>query len=257
MQIPQLLGSVTQRDFVVYTACDTEYFDQFGQVFCTSAQRAGQVSVHLHLFNPRDDQLEWCRTNDVSATWEHVDVAAFDRAAANLMAAGGEELRRTQVAMTKGNDVNVQQRIAKTYYACARFIRLAEVHQSCPVVFAGDVDAVVRKPMPRLSTDRNFYIHQIFGAKARFLAGGLYLNSGAGEFVQAYANVLRSTIEQDRLYWSVDQDVLDPLVPRFNYGQLPETLIDWNMRADSVIWTAKGARKNNQSFVNEQQQYTA
>jgi hypothetical protein len=257
MQIPQSMGQIAQHDFVVYTACDTEYFDQFGQIFCTSAQRSGQAPVHLHLFNPRPDQLEWCQANGVSTTWEHVDVAAFDRAAANLMAAGGEELRRTQVAMTKGNDVSVQQRIAKTYYACARFIRLAEVHQLCPVVFAGDVDAVVRKPMPRLGTDRDFYIHQIFGAKARFLAGGLYLNPGAAGFVQAYANVLRSTIEQDLLYWSVDQDVLDPVVPRFNYGQLPETLIDWNMRADSVIWTAKGARKNNASFVNEQQQYTA
>jgi hypothetical protein len=179
----------------------------------------------------------------------------FEQAAANLMAAGGEELRRTQVAMTKGNDVSVQQRMAKTYYACARFIRLAQVHQSCPVAFACDIDAVVRKPVPRLGTDRDFYIHQIFGAKARFLAGGLYLNPDAGKFVQAYANVLRATIEKDILYWSVDQDVLDPLVPRFRYGQLPETLIDWNMRRDSVIWTAKGARKNNTSFVNEQRQY--
>lgn len=255
MQIPQSLGTIPHRDFVVYTACDAEYFDQFGQVFCTSAQQAGQVPVHLHLFNPRDDQLEWCQTNDVSATWEHVDTSVFAQAAANLMAAGGEGLRRTQVAMTKGNDVSVQQRMAKTYYACARFIRLAQVHQSCPVAFACDIDAVVRKPVPRLGTDQDFYIHQIFGAKARFLAGGLYLNPDAGAFVQAYANVLRATIEKDILYWSVDQDVLDPLVPRFRYGQLPDTLIDWNMRPNSVIWTAKGARKNNTSFVNEQQRY--
>ena len=255
MQIPQPLGQAPQYDFVIYTACDTEYFDQFGKIFCTSAQQAGRARVHLHLFNPRDDQLEWCRTNDVSATWEQVDAAMFAQAAANLMSAGGEELRRTQVAMAKGNDVSVQQRIAKTYYACARFIRLAQVPQSCPTVFACDIDAVVRKPVPKLGTDRDFYIHQIFGNKARFLAGGLYLNPSAGAFVQAYAAVLRSTIEQDRLYWSVDQDVLDPLVPRFRYGQLPSTLIDWNMRSDSVIWTAKGARKNNTSFVNEQQRY--
>lgn len=252
MQIPQVQGYVNAQDFVVYTACDHDYFNQFGKIFCRSVQQVGQAPVHVHLFNPDNDQLKWCNDNNIGATWEHTSELNFAPAVERLTRTGGEPLRRSQVAISKGGDSNLQQRLEKTYYACVRFIRLAQMPGT---VFACDIDAVVRKAIPRLSIDKDFYIHQIFGPKARFLAGGLYLNPNARDFVQAYANVLESKIQQDILYWSLDQDVLDPLVPRFNYGQLPESLIDWNMRPESVIWTAKGARKNNNSFVNEQQKY--
>lgn len=256
MQIPDPQGQIVPKDFAVYTACDTEYFDQFAKIFCISVQQVANLPVHLHLFNPRSDQIEWCQQHDIGITWETVDYSVFAKAATNLMTVAGEPLRRTQVAVAKSNDLSIHQRMAKTYYACARFIRLAAVHRQCPTVFACDVDAVVKLPIPRLGADKDFYIHQIFGSKARFLAGGLYLNSGATTFVDAYAKVLRDKISQDTLYWSIDQDVLDPIVPRYNYGQLPEILIDWNMRPDSVIWTAKGARKNNEQFILAQKQYT-
>lgn len=256
MQIPELQGQILPNNFAVYTACDAKYFDQFAQIFCISAKTIAQVPLHLHLFNPRPNQISWCQQHNIGVTWETVDYNAFAQCATNLMAIAGEPLRRTQVAVAKGNDLSIHQRMAKTYYACARFVRLAEVHKLCPTVFACDVDAVVRKPIPRLGNEKDFYIHQIFGTKARFLAGGLYLNPGAGDFVNAYAQVLRDKISQDVLYWSIDQDVLDPIVPRYNYGQLPDILIDWNMRADSVIWTAKGARKNNDQFIAEQKRYT-
>lgn len=255
MQIPQILGQIKSADFIVYTACDVEYFDQFAKIFCASVDQVAKVPVHLHIFNPRVDQLDWCNKNNVSVTWEFVDQESFVAAETNIMSIGGEALRRTQVAIAKGDDKNIRQRMSKTYYACARFVRLANVLDKCPTIFACDVDAVVRKPIPRLDATPDFYIHQIFGSKARFLAGGLYLNPGAKNFVQQYADVLRSNIEQDILYWSIDQDVLDPIVPQFNYAQLPELLIDWKMREDSVVWTAKGARKNDQYFIDEQKKY--
>lgn len=257
MQIPELQGTVVPRDFVVYAACDTAYFDQFAQTFCRSVQQTGGHAVHLHIFNPHADQLDCCKDLGILHTWEYVGQHLFAPATAWLLNAGGEQLRRSQVAMTKSDDIVLDQRVAKTYYACARFIRLAELKRQYGTVFACDIDAVMRRPVPQLDSQYDFYIHQIFGNKARFLAGGLYLNPGSEDFLQAYAAVLRQHIEQDRLYWSLDQDVLDPLVPRYNYGQLPDAMIDWNMRPDSVIWTAKGARKNNPAFVNEQQKYAA
>ena len=255
MQIPQLHGQVLAQDFLVYTACDRDYFDQFGKIFCRSALTAGQTNVHLHLFNPTDAQLQWCGSNGVGTTWEYTTELNFAPLVDKLKLTAGEPLRRSLVAMEKGKDANLKQRLEKTYYACARFIRLAQVHLACSTLFACDIDAVVRKPIPRLSTEKEFYIHQIFGTKARFLAGGLYLNSTAVKFAQDYADVLTKNIQQDTLYWSMDQDVLDPLVPQCNYGQLPETLIDWYMRPESIIWTAKGTRKDNQRFIVEQKQY--
>jgi hypothetical protein len=161
--------------------------------------------------------------------------------------------------MKKGADVNVQQRLQRTYFACARFIRLAQLIKRTDAVFAMDIDAVVRCPLPDLENLKDFYIHHIDGKKARYLAGGLYFprtNSGY-EFLQQYANTLKQHIMQDDFYWGIDQDVLDAIVPRYRWGQLPENYIDWEMRDGSYVWTAKGTRKNLAVFINEQKKYTA
>lgn len=38
-------------------------------------------------------------------------------------------------------------------------------------------------------------------------------------------------------------------------AQLPDSYIDWNFKTDSIIWTAKGDTKNNQTYINEEQKY--
>jgi len=250
MNLPLVYGQHPATTFYIYSACDADYFDQFAVPFFRSAQINAGLPVHLHIFNPRQDQLALCAKHGVSTTWEEVSVESFNNPAKLLLASAGEPLRRTQVAMSKGGDTELVQRILKTYYACARFIRLADIFDG--PVFACDIDAVVRKPITELK-EKDFYLHQIFGKKARFLAGGLYLNNDV--FLKQYANELQHNIEQDRLYWSIDQDLMDPLVPQYNYGQLPIELIDWEMRTDSVIWTAKGTRKDLAVFKQEQTKY--
>ena len=134
-----------------------------------------------------------------------------------------------------------------------RLAQLGVVHTALAI----DIDAVVRQPVPVLGTDKDFFIHHISGRKARYLAGGIWLNNNAQcrTFLTHYADQLRSYIEQDYLYWSLDQDLLDAVVPKFHYGQLPAEYIDWNMNSTSYIWTAKGTRKELAAFVSEQQKY--
>jgi hypothetical protein len=38
-------------------------------------------------------------------------------------------------------------------------------------------------------------------------------------------------------------------------AQLPDSYIDWNFNDESIIWTAKGDTKNNQTYINEEQKY--
>jgi hypothetical protein len=168
------------------------------------------------------------------------------------------QYERTLTAMGKGKDANILERMQKTYYACTRFIRLAQLFQSTPALCA-DVDAVVRKPIPNLGNTNDFYIHRITGRKARFLAGGLFLNptDQTRQFLQQYADQLTSYMAQDYLYWGLDQDLLDPIVPQYNFGQLPISYIDWDMRDNSYIWTAKGTRKELATFVNEKKKYSS
>jgi hypothetical protein len=173
--------------------------------------------------------------------------------------ARADQYRRIHTAMKKGGDINVQQRIQRTYFACARFIRLSQLIRPTDTVFAMDIDAVVRKTVPKLSNLKDFYIHHIDGKKARYLAGGMFFpgtNSGYA-FLKQYADVLKQNILHDTLYWGIDQDVLDTIVPQYRWGQLSEDYIDWNMLDRSYIWTAKGTRKNLEIFINEQKKYTA
>lgn len=264
MIIPPLNGSCTQQKFFIYAACDQKYFDEFGQEFIHSVQQNTDMGIHMHVFNPTEPQIEFCNAADnVSMTYEHVPLDLFRPAAARWTTVPEVEPAKSQyerslTAMSKGRDINILERMQKTYYACARFIRLAQLFDATTALCV-DVDAVVRKPIPALSLAQDFYIHRITGKKARFLAGGLYLNPtvATSQFLHEYADRLESYITQDYLYWGLDQDLLDLVVPKYNCGQLPISYIDWNMQDTSCIWTAKGTRKELAAFVNEKRKYSS
>ena len=260
--MPPLQGTFDQTDFLIYAACDRVYFSEFGPAFINSIKYNTPYHIHIHLFNPTVDQIDFCQRRGVGVTWEHVHQTLFLPSAQRWQTQPTSEPERTHYdrtmnAMKKGGDSTVLDRMQKTYYACARFIRLSQFSRT-QAVLAIDIDAVVRKPVAVLDSQRDFYLHHISGKKARYLAGGLWLNVSAScqQFLNEYAAELQSFFHRDYVYWSLDQDVLDPIVPRFNHGQLPIDYIDWNMSPNSYIWTAKGTRKDLSVFVNEKQKYS-
>lgn len=262
MQLPALQGTFDQQDFFIYAACDHQYFKDFGTSFVNSIKKNTVHSIHIHLFNPEPDQIAYCQRNGVGVTWEHAHSTLFAESAQKWQTVPVQEpeksrYERTLNAMTKGRDSGILDRMQKTYYACARFVRLAELYRG-PGVFAVDIDAVVRSGLPTPGIDKDFYIHHISGKRSRYLAGGLWLKGSdtACSFLSEYAAQLRDWFARDYVYWGLDQDVLDVVVPRYPHGQLSMDYIDWNMRPNSHIWTAKGTRKELSVFVNEQQRYT-
>lgn len=264
MQLPALQGTFDQQEFFIYAACDHDYFEQFGRPFINSIKFNTDCNIHVHLFNPSPAQIDFCQRNGVGVTWEHVHKTLFVKSAqrwSSVPIMGDPDRNRydrTLNAMSKGGDASVIDRMQKTYYACARFIRLAQLRQQQSVL-AADIDAIVRAAITSPGTAHDFYLHYISGRKARYLAGGLWLNSteASQQFLKQYADQLSHWFEQDYVYWGLDQDLLDDLVPRFNHGQLPISYIDWNMNPNSVVWTAKGTRKELDVFVNERSKYTA
>ena len=262
MLLPNVHGSLQQTDYYIYTACDTEYFDSFGTVLINSTQANTNLGIHVHLFNPTEQQIDFCVHKGVSVTYESIGLDTFAIAAERWDSTVLSNLEKTQLdrtlnAMRKGRDQTILERMQKTYYACARFIRLCDVFDQSVPVLAIDIDAVVRQPPVQLSNIKDFYIHQITGKKARILAGGVFLNPtvGSNQFLTEYAEKIKMYIGRDYLYWGLDQDILDQVVPKYNYGQLPLEYIDWNMQPGSHIWTAKGTRKELLSFVNESARY--
>jgi len=256
MLLPPIHGTCTQQDFYIYAACDTQYFAEFGEAFVNSIRRNTSAGIHLHLFNPNEAQVLACHRLGATVTWESVPLTLFEPAADTALTT--TQMDRTLNAMGKAGDRSLVERIQKTYYACARFIRLQEIFNPAVTVLELDVDAVVRKNFPMLEENCDFYIHHIPGKKARFLAGGLYLNANSNslQFLAEYAEQLKSYIGRDYMYWGLDQDLLDPIVPKYKHAQLPISYIDWNMNSNSYVWTAKGTRKELEIFKDEKQKYT-
>jgi hypothetical protein len=265
MLMPELHGKCTQTQSFIYTALDTDYFDEFGRGIIASVLQNSTMGIHVHLYNPRQDQLDYCQSQPrVSATREHVSAEMFELSAEKWRTVPTDavlldQYNRTHTAMRKGRDADIQQRMQRTYYACARFIRLAAIRDPAVPVLAIDSDAIVRSNIPVLGAEHDFYLHYIAGKKARYLAGGIYLSgsTAAQSFADQYADALAQSISQDYLYWGLDQDVLNHIVPQYNCGQLPMSLIDWEMRSTSHIWTAKGQRKELAVFVNELKKYSS
>jgi hypothetical protein len=259
MQLPQLQGNITCQNFFIYTACDSVYFDEFAKYLINSIKKNTKNEIHVHIFNPTEFNLNFCKTNKISFSYEYVPINLFDRSAERWKSISSDDLnyQRTINAMSKGSDTSIIERMQKTYYACARFIRLNQLLRSNQRYFAIDCDAIVRQSIPELKEDKDFYIHQITGPKARFLAGGIYSlgNESSINFLKEYANHLIKFIEEDQLYWGIDQDVLDKIVPKYKFDCLPKNLIDWDMTNSGIIWTAKGTRKSHEKFISEKLKY--
>ena len=264
MQLSSLqIHSRPQTD-CVYTACDVRYFRDFGPAFANSVLTNSDFGVHFHIFNAEPCDIEFCQSIPrVSFSHEHVPLDVFATAtrlweSLPLDDTKQTNLARTQQAMWKGGDANLQERMQRTYFACVRFVRLRDLYDARHRMFAMDVDAVVRARLRSPGDDRAFYIHRIHGAKARYLAGGIWLNavqSNCG-FLDEYAAAITSHFHDDYIYWGIDQDVLEHIVPKWNHAELPQEYIDWNMQAHSMVWTAKGNRKNNLAFLEAKRQFS-
>ena len=247
MDMPALHGTCAVDKPFVYTACDRGYFTDFAPSLINSVLSNTHLDVHVHVFNPTDQTVDPSLFDRAAERWNNVPTDPVEKSFYD----------RTLNAMGKGKDSTIHERMQKTYFACARFIRLAELFSSSVSVFAMDVDAVVRSGLPHLPCERDFYIHYIAGKRARYLAGGIYLHPclGSTQFLQTYATKLRESFHRDYVYWGLDQDLLDQVVPAFCHGQLPIGMIDWNMDAHSPVWTAKGTRKEHAMFVSEKLKY--
>jgi hypothetical protein len=146
--------------------------------------------------------------------------------------------------------------VRQTYYACARFIRLAELIRPGQRCLAIDVDGLIRASFEHRLGSADFYLYEK-PKDGTHLAGAILFNGTAGshEFLQQYADQLRASIAKNDLYWFLDQLILDQLVPNYHKGLLPMSYIDWAMRPESAIWSAKGKRKELDIFKQEQKKY--
>jgi hypothetical protein len=261
MKLPPLLGNLDQNQFFIYAAADTVYFDLHARPLINSiTTNTPEYGIHIHIYNPRPDQIDFCRSRPgVTCTYETLDDTGFQQAADYWLTRSTFSNDRQRQMHKKGQKLGrdeLLKLIRQTYYACGRFTRLAELLRPGQRCLSIDVDGLVRKPFTDQLGTKDFYLYEK-PKDGTHLAGAILFNGTAGshEFLQEYAKRLRSSMDQDDLYWFLDQLILDQLVPTYHKGLLPMSYIDWAMREESAIWSAKGPRKELEIFKNEQRKY--
>lgn len=261
MIIPPLLGNLDQTSFFIYAAADATYFDHHARPLINSVlTNTPNTGIHIHIYDPRPDQLEFCRSHGgVSVSHETLDPVQFNKVTARWLKRTEFANDRQRQMYKKGQTLGAEGLnllVRQTYYACTRFIRLAELIRPGQRCLAIDVDGLVRAPFEHQLGPADFYLYEK-PKDGTHLAGALLLNgtSGTHEFLQKYSQHLKASIEEDDIYWFLDQLVLDQLVPQYHKGLLPMSYIDWAMREESAIWSAKGKRKELDIFKQEQRKY--
>jgi len=260
MNIPSLQGKLEQRDFFIYAAADEKYFDLYAKPLINSViKNTPEYGIHIHIYNPRQDQIEFCNKPNVSCTYEYINDTDFE-IVRDLWYKRTEFTNDRQRQMRKKGDtlgpLELLKLVRQTYFACARFIRLAEIKQQSQHCLAIDVDGLVRKSFTYNLGNADFYLYEK-PKDGTHLAGALLFNDSnkSTDFLQEYAALIKDSIQKDDVYWFLDQFILDNVVPKYKKGLLPMSYIDWAMRPESSIWSAKGKRKELDIFKREQAKY--
>jgi hypothetical protein len=261
MIIPQIQGYFTQTDFFIFTAADTAYFDAHGIPLINSIIANTNYGVHIHIYDPRPDQLEFCNSKSprVSATYEYINPIEFDIITNYWVSRTEFKNARQQQMYDKGIRYGRQflkELITRTYYACTRFIRLNQLLTTPIRCLSIDVDGIVRKNFTNIllhDEKIDFFLYE--KRNNEHLAGAILFNNNSKPFLENYARVIEKCIHRNDVYWFMDQIVLDQIVPKYKKGLLPVSYIDWEMDDNSAIWTAKGKRKELDLFKDEQTKY--
>lgn len=261
MNIPTLQGNLDQSGFFLYAVADSVYFDLHARPLVNSIKaNTPQHGVHIHIYDPAPGQVEFCRNLPaVSCTFEHTDPVEFQRVAdvwLNRCEFGNDRQRQMHKKGQKLGRAELLKLIRATYFACMRFTRLAQLMRPGQRCLELDVDGLVRAPFEINLGEADFYLYEK-PKDGTHLAGAILFNGKAGshDFLQDYGSAIRQAIEADDIYWFLDQVILDQLVPRYRKGLLPMSYIDWAMRPESAIWSAKGKRKELTVFKQEQDRY--
>ena len=226
------------KDFVLLVACDEVYAREHLSVFVKSASINGN-RTHAHLIDPSAETLaraELLRSWNFSYTFES------DKLVTNNLEA------------------------ARIYYACSRFFMATFLlsRGSGPLLVL-DVDAVVRGFIDR----NDFQDFQVFRRDpigvndweryATHVAAGAVFYSDrekglrAAEFVD---REIKSYFESGQQRWFIDQAALYSALSTYG-GDPPidKKYIDWDFDDSTLVWTAKGDRKNAQRYLEERRKY--
>lgn len=227
---------------IVLCACDERYYARFAADFVLSAEATGQRhAVHLHLYAPSAETLD------------HVDRMR-------------RTLTRTSLSYTwEGHEFEGYGVEGPVYYTTGRYLLMYHLLATSQApVLCVDIDGLIRQPLhPAFEQIRSadLTIHfRLHRSKAwrRVLAAAIGINSTPAtlRFCERMASSIEAVLHQKPDY-HIDQTILyymyrigRRLRRDVRWQHLPLGWVDYNFSDDSLIWTAKAARKQDERFRN-------
>lgn len=221
-----------------YAAADSRYFDTYGRSFLGSMINSqASPCVHIHLFNPRTEQLDYLQRLkhsderlQLSYTWEEVDL-------------GPLPLPR------RGR-----------YYYSVRFVRMAEVAKQARLnCLCLDIDALLVQPAEQLlaelqDCDIAFYSRfERFGIDTKLLAGTLFVAHAdlPRRLLTVIGDRIRRFLSRGQILKKLDQIVIYDAFrkfkrrhPELRFKPFDDHLIDTCFSSTGVIWYPKGVSKH-------------
>jgi hypothetical protein len=226
---------------IVFVACDDVYYARFAADFLFSAEDTGHAHrIHIHLYAPS------------AQTLAHIDALR-------------RNLQHTRLTCSWEDDGYKSYGIDETiYFAAARFIMIHHLLQaSRSPILACDIDGFIHRPLDEaftLISGADVTFHFRLGERRiwrRILAAavGIAPTVQGLRFAERMALCIQASLLR-RPDFHTDQTILYFLY-RFarrwwrgiRWQHLPLSLVDYDFRDDSFIWTAKGPRKEDASFV--------
>lgn len=226
MLLPPLQKGTKLPSKGFYFGCDNTYFELYGKALALSISKyAPWANVHVHLFNPDSNQLEWCnRQNNITYSWEDIE--------------------------------NISDEIKATYFACVRFIRIPQIFQHDVALISFDCDMLMNN-----TVNEDFFDNQTQSSKVTCkpkngdsLASSIIF--GIDNFREEYSNLLLEEFKKNNIYWFLDQHILDMLVSKNKVDTMGFEWTGLKMNKDELMWTAKGNKKNSkEQYINAVNMY--
>lgn len=219
------LGSSEGARYVVYVGCTADYFCKYGVTFVNSyaANSASGNLLHLHVVDPHE------RSGNALS-----DIARR-LPALNLVVT--TERSPIDAATDPGN--------AKSYYACARFIQLADflAHYRRPIL-SFDVDAVVEAPLDRLldhigSHDLGLVLREPIDSPWWDIIAyivGVRPTPATLEYLRRVRNYILYFLDRRQMPWALDQLSLYCVLKMMERFDTAPSVAWFSRELQSVTW---------------------
>jgi len=225
----------------VFASCDEKYFVEHGYHFINSAIKQG-VFPWVDIINPDSD----------------------------LVLLSGKAIRPLNLLRMSHDSDNYKITYTKsditdrTFYACNRFLKAAEILLEADALLVTDIDCFLRKPIDWedfADADYSLYLREPLPGTVGWENLGTHVGAGAVYLTRKariFMEFVKSQIEHYGLVWFVDQVVLWEVHEHFRtmnlglrFKEMPRKYIDWEFTEEGVIWTGKGARKTQPNYLEE------